>query len=60
MKLFGAILPDVIIEYHCFFGITDTKLLIAGNSYVNTLTQKIVFVNCSQTLPRPILNVKCW
>ena len=59
MKLFRTMSSDVIKKCRCFFGITDTKLLI--------VTRKMKFlrkycssknVNCSQTLP--VWNEKCW
>ena len=45
MKLFRTTTPDVVKECRCFFGINDTKLLIARRKifYVNTVIQKIVF-----------------
>ena len=61
MKLFRTMSSDVIKECRCFFGITDTKLLIVKrkwNSYVNIVALKMAYANCSQTLP--VWNEKCW
>ena len=45
MKLFRTILPDVIKECRCFFGITDTKLLIAKRKMKFLRNKKYVLSN---------------
>ena len=63
MKLFRAVSSDLIKECRCFFGITDTKLLIVKRKmkflrkYCSS-ENSLGYVNCSQTLP--VWNVKCW
>ena len=61
-NFFRTISPDVIKECRCFFGIADTKRLIAKcemkflRKFCNS--EKGI-LNSLQTL-LPILNVKCW
>ena len=63
MKLFRTVSSDVIKECRCFFGITDTMLLIVKRKmkflrkYCNSENGGI-YANCSQTVP--VWNEKCW
>jgi len=64
MKLFRTVSSGVIKECRCFFGITDTKLLIVTRKmkflrkYCSSENSLPRYVKCSQT--PPVWNEKCW